>query len=54
MPPSEIADMLASSAEDLGEPGKDPVFGWGLLNAAGLCASTATVKLDGTAATAVD
>ena len=54
MPSSEIAEMLARSAEDLGEPGKDPIFGWGLLNAGGLCASTATVKLDGTAATAVD
>lgn len=33
----EIGDRLAKSAEDLGDPGKDSVFGWGLLNARDLC-----------------
>jgi hypothetical protein len=28
---------LAESARDLGPPGRDPVFGWGLVQAAGLC-----------------
>lgn len=31
------AVLLAQRAEDLGDPGKDPVFGSGLLNARGLC-----------------
>lgn len=30
-------DLLAGRAEDLGEPGRDPVFGWGLLNPTELC-----------------
>ncbi len=29
--------LLFATAEDLGEPGKDPVYGWGLLNAQFLC-----------------
>jgi subtilisin family serine protease len=37
---AEIHDALAKSAEDLGEPGKDHVFGWGLLNARTLCGPT--------------
>jgi len=28
---------LTGSAEDLGQPGHDDIFGWGLLNPAGLC-----------------
>ncbi|MEM8854798.1 MAG: S8 family serine peptidase [Pseudomonadota bacterium] len=28
---------LQEMAEDLGEDGRDPVFGWGLINGAGLC-----------------
>lgn len=28
---------LTKAAEDLGEPGHDDIFGWGLLNPAGLC-----------------
>ncbi|WP_274427426.1 S8 family serine peptidase [Chelativorans sp. YIM 93263] len=35
--PEEVEQRLASMAEDLGEPGKDPVFGWGLLNASKVC-----------------
>jgi hypothetical protein len=41
MRPDEIEKLLAESAEDLGEPGRDPVFGWGLLNASGLCGARA-------------
>jgi hypothetical protein len=37
--PDKIRDMLSGNAEDLGEPGKDPVFGWGLLNARAICAA---------------
>ncbi len=33
----DIAGVLTKDAEDLGEPGKDPIFGWGLLNASKLC-----------------
>ena len=35
-----IADLntqLVNSAVDLGAPGKDPLFGWGLLQAKGIC-----------------
>ncbi|MCG5475669.1 MAG: S8 family serine peptidase [Sinorhizobium fredii] len=35
--PRRVREMLSGSAEDLGEPGKDPVFGWGLLNARAIC-----------------
>lgn len=41
---SEIHDALAKSAEDLGDPGKDPVFGWGLLNAGTLCPAPETPR----------
>lgn len=33
--PADIADLLARSAVDLGEPGHDDDFGYGLINAAG-------------------
>lgn len=35
----EIAKLVTQSAQDLGAPGKDPVFGWGVLNARALCRS---------------
>ncbi|WP_248446900.1 S8 family serine peptidase [Sinorhizobium meliloti] len=35
--PQLLRDRLTGHAEDLGEPGKDPVFGWGLLNARAIC-----------------
>lgn len=35
--PALIRERLAGNVEDLGDPGKDPVFGWGLLNARSLC-----------------
>jgi subtilisin family serine protease len=28
---SRLTDLLARSARDLGSPGRDPVYGWGLL-----------------------
>ena len=38
---SDKIDTLGRSAEDLGEPGKDTTFGWGLINAAAACADAA-------------
>jgi subtilisin family serine protease len=38
---ADILAALGRSAEDLGEPGKDPVFGWGLINARAACAAAA-------------
>ncbi|NVD40162.1 S8 family serine peptidase [Ensifer sp. HO-A22] len=35
----EIGELVAKTAEDVGAPGKDPVFGWGVLNARELCRS---------------
>lgn len=34
---ADVEGLLQQSAEDLGKPGKDPVFGWGLLNARAIC-----------------
>lgn len=39
MSADEIAKLVAQTTEDLGAPGKDPVFGWGVLNARQLCRS---------------
>jgi subtilisin family serine protease len=33
----DIEMLLAKAARDLGPPGKDPVYGWGLVQAANLC-----------------
>jgi len=35
--PARITSALAATARDLGAPGKDPVFGWGLLQATSPC-----------------
>ncbi|WP_373414231.1 S8 family serine peptidase [Ensifer aridi] len=35
--PEQIRNALTGNAEDLGDPGKDPIFGWGLLNARSIC-----------------
>jgi subtilisin family serine protease len=32
--PAEVIDLLASRSIDLGPAGRDPVFGWGLINGA--------------------
>ncbi|HEV7322231.1 MAG TPA: S8 family serine peptidase [Ensifer sp.] len=39
MSPDEIAKLVTDTAQDLGKPGKDPVFGWGVLDARQLCRS---------------
>jgi hypothetical protein len=39
--PARVSKMLAATAIDLGAPGRDPVFGWGLIQAANPC-GTAT------------
>src|SRR5882724_4855909 len=40
---ARITGSLARTARDLGAPGKDPVFGWGLLQAASPCAGARPV-----------
>ena len=35
--PDRVTTMLAATAIDLGSPGKDPVFGWGLIQSANPC-----------------
>ncbi len=35
--PREVEAELMKSAEDMGKPGKDAIYGWGLLNARALC-----------------
>ena len=37
MTPQEVEKELMGSAEDMGAPGKDAIYGWGLLNARALC-----------------
>ncbi len=39
MGPKEVGEELTRMASDMGEPGKDAVFGWGLLNVRALCQS---------------
>lgn len=34
---NEVLDRVTAAAEDLGAPGRDDTFGWGLLNPKGLC-----------------
>jgi hypothetical protein len=36
---AEITRILAKTARDLGPPGRDPIFGWGLLQAASPCST---------------
>ncbi len=40
---AEISRRLAGRAMDLGEPGRDPVYGYGLVRAAAACGTTAAV-----------
>ena len=42
--PAEISRRLAGRAMDLGEPGKDPVYGYGLVRAAAACGATASAQ----------
>ncbi len=37
MPAESLEATLRRFTDDIGKPGKDPVFGWGLLNARKLC-----------------
>lgn len=39
MSAEEIARLVTQTAQDLGKPGKDPIFGWGVLDARQLCRS---------------
>lgn len=39
VPASDVRHALARRAQDLGTPGKDPVFGWGLVRHRGRCPS---------------
>jgi subtilisin family serine protease len=34
---TQVAEALTSAARDIGKPGRDPEFGWGLLQTASLC-----------------
>lgn len=36
-PAAAIQELMAAAAEDLGKPGRDPVFGWGLVSARDIC-----------------
>jgi subtilisin family serine protease len=38
-PVNALVSGLAASARDLGEPGKDKVFGWGLVQASAICSA---------------
>jgi hypothetical protein len=42
--PAEIRRRLAARATDLGQPGKDPVYGYGLIRAGPGCGTTASVQ----------
>jgi hypothetical protein len=41
-----LLDRLARDASDLGGQGRDPVYGWGLAHAAGLCAATSASAIE--------
>jgi len=43
--PATVAQILFTSATDLGAPGADPVYGWGLLNATKAFQANGTVAL---------
>jgi subtilisin family serine protease len=42
--PAQMAEALFGLAQDIGSPGKDQVFGWGLLDARRLCTAEASVQ----------
>jgi hypothetical protein len=35
--PQQVKEVLYGQATDMGDPGRDDVFGWGLLNASAIC-----------------
>lgn len=44
MSPSTLEARIRQFTDDIGKPGKDPVFGWGLLNASRLCEGSSAIK----------
>lgn len=42
---AEVKEVLAATVEDLGEPGRDPIFGWGLLRMDRLELAAGTLSL---------
>ncbi|WP_428424595.1 S8 family serine peptidase [Pararhizobium sp.] len=44
MPTESLEARLREFTDDIGKPGKDPVFGWGLLNARKLCGGGSEIK----------
>lgn len=44
MPAESLEAKLRRFTDDIGKPGKDPVFGWGLLNARKLCEGGTGIK----------
>jgi hypothetical protein len=36
-PAADALDVLTQTSQDLGEPGRDPVFGWGLVQIPSPC-----------------
>ncbi|WP_404862707.1 S8 family serine peptidase [Georhizobium sp. MAB10] len=46
MDAATIADHLEASADDLGDPGRDAVFGWGLLNTPALCRAVTAAQAE--------
>lgn len=46
-PAADVVASLASSVEDMGEPGRDPVFGWGALHQDKGCPRAVRAQVDG-------
>lgn len=44
MSPETLEARIRQFTDDIGKPGKDPVFGWGLLNASRLCDGGSGIK----------
>jgi subtilisin family serine protease len=44
--PKQVADALIASAKDLGRPGRDDTYGWGLLHSSNRCEPGDTASLD--------
>jgi len=44
---AQVKEMLAATVEDLGDPGRDPVFGWGLLRMDRLAADSGALPKQG-------
>ncbi|WP_348270811.1 S8 family serine peptidase [Rhizobium sp. Root1204] len=44
MSPEKLEVRIRQFTDDIGKPGKDPVFGWGLFNASRLCDGGSGIK----------